>query len=723
SEVTGWSDGTNNLVQGGKVRFKLPDNVARATVNGLESCWLRVRLVAGNYGQEAHYTGTPAQGYTFVPASFAPPVLSRVLIGYAFTAQRTPEVLLSFNDLDYRDLSGGPSVSSPIFPFLRAADQDRPSLSLGFTLPATRTAFPNATLSLYASVAGAKYGEQPTALGPDVSRLAGDAGGQVEHPFTVLNTSPRTVNVQLLTRGWQWTATPSVAGFSLGPGESAKVQVLVDVPGGAQAGESDRGFLQVTLDAEPGVVHGASFVTGVGAVPAVERPELAWQYWNGQGWVDLTVRDGTQGLARPEVVELLAPRDFAPRRLFGRDQYWLRLRWEEGDLTLWPRLRQLLLNTAPAVHSVTVLNEVLGSSTGAEGQQLRSTRAPVLSGQKLEVREAEIPGAGEADKLRGEEGEDAIPAMIEGATQPKEIWIRWHEVPDFYGSGPRDRHYVMDHLTGEIRFGNGVNGQIPPIGSSNLRLAQYRTGGGRQGNRAEGTVNQLKTTVPYVDKVTNPEAATGGSEPEPLDALYERMPRQIRHRDRAVTVDDYEDLAALASPEVARSSCVPLGDLESDPLGVNTLPGMVSLIVVPRTTDAKPQPSLELLGRVKDYLLARSPAGAGLSVVGPRYVRVDVRTEVGVTSLEGAGAVADAVQAKLAAFLHPLTGGLDGKGWSFGRAPHRSDILSLIEGVEGVDHVVFLQVDETEELEGVRQTGRFLVFSGTHQVDLVFEEP
>jgi hypothetical protein len=81
-----------------------------------------------------------------------------------------------------------------------------------------------------------------------------------------------------------------------------------------------------------------------------------------------------------------------------------------------------------------------------------------------------------------------------------------------------------------------------------------------------------------------------------------------------------------------------------------------------------------------------------------------------------------AVHQRLADFLHPLTGGLEGSGWDFGRAPHRSDFFALIESVPGVDHVRYLQITEVEDQSGVRETGRFLVFSGEHQLDLVFEE-
>jgi len=39
-----------------------------------------------------------------------------------------------------------------------------------------------------------------------------------------------------------------------------------------------------------------------------------------------------------------------------------------------------------------------------------------------------------------------------------------------------------------------------------------------------------------------------------------------------------------------------------------------------------------------------------------------------------------------------------------------------------VDHIRSLKVTETEERPGVQQTGRFLVYSGTHNIRLIFSE-
>ena len=100
---------------------------------------------------------------------------------------------------------------------------------------------------------------------------------------------------------------------------------------------------------------------------------------------------------------------------------------------------------------------------------------------------------------------------------------------------------MVDRETGEIIFGDDRQGRIPPAGTNNVRLRRYQTGGGAAGNKPRGTIEQLRTTVPYVDRVTNLEAAVGGQDLEDWDSLCERGSRWLRHRDRAVTAEDYED--------------------------------------------------------------------------------------------------------------------------------------------------------------------------------------
>jgi predicted phage baseplate assembly protein len=718
-------DGTAALTTSGDVEFVCPQHVSKTIVNGIEGYWIRARITGGDYGHEARYV---KQGETFIfdPATFAPPVITTARAAYTFAFEAGPDAVLTSNDFAFEDVSARHDREGESFaPFLPTTDS-RPTAYVGFELPAGVTSFPNRAVSLFARTADIRFGEAIAPVFPTESHVSGAAGSTVVHRLTITNADPAPVIFAFGALGQTFQPRPQFPGpITLAPGASADVDITVRIPDQAPLGTTDTAQLAVIRSTNPDSFDFVALVTTVGpAVPSAEPVRLTWEYWNGKAFSTLTMLDGTNSLTRSGTLEFLAPRDFSARADFGLGpRFWIRVRWEKGDYAVEPRLVRLLLNTTMAAQTATRRNEVLGSSDGSKSLKLRATRTPILPGQRLEVLEPELPTTTEREALAAEEGADAITPVFDARGQTRQAFVRWHETPDFYASGPRDRHYVIDRFTGQVRFGDGLNGLVPPPGIGNIRLATYQTGGGRAGNRSAGSITQLKTTVPYVDKVTNLEPAAGGADAEPLDALLDRAPREVRHGGRAVTIEDYEDVAHLASAEVARAKCVPLADLIADPLEpAPSTAGVVSLIVVPRSSDIRPLPSVELIRRVQDFLDAVHEPTARLRVVGPLYVRVDVTAEIGLVAIDRATDIVAAVRQAVASFLHPLTGGLDGKGWDFGRRPHLSDLYALIEAVPGVDHIRSLDVAEVEDVAGVTLTGRFLVYSGEPAISAVLED-
>ena len=736
----GFVDTTNALSRNGVVSFVLPPQVSRFSINGKDSFWVRVRITSGNYGVEGHYTAAPDRpgGFIYSPPTFQPPSISSLRAVYdldkpAPPQTQAPEAVLAENDFVVTDLTALNGAPGETFvPFQPSLDA-RPTFYLGFTLPPGRTAFANNTIAMFFQAVDRQYGEKAVPIGPDVSRGAGDPGVAVTHAFFVTNPTASVVAYDVKLLGSQWIPRLTLIGsdgsstgapptkVTLSPGDWAEVDVQTTVSDGAAFGASDAGLLQLVSSDK--LIHSAEFITFAHAEPTqAQQLQLTWEYWNGEEWAELVVRDQTANLTVTGTIEFLAPPDFAAHDAFGREAWWLRVRWDAGDYDAYPRIRRLLLNTAMATQAVTIVGEALGSSDGGANQVFTTTRAPILAGQRLEVREPEAPTGDELKAVIDSAGPDAVKIVPDSAGRPGEIWVAWQEVMDFYASDARSRHYALDRITGEASFGDGQNGMIPPAGTANIRMASYRSGGGVRGNRPAGAIVQLKTTIPYVDKVINAIDASGGADAESLDALLARAPMEIRHRHRAVTAEDYEDLVRAAAPDVARVLCVPNRDLDADPTDrVPPVLGNVSVIIVPDSANAQPQPSLELIRRVQQFISGCCPVTANVLVVGPLYLRVDVEAEIGLSSLEGAGTVAAKVQDALAAFLHPLTGGLDQKGWAFGREPHRSDIYGVIERIPEVDHIRVLTVSAIEALRGTRETRRFLVFSGTHRIKLVFE--
>lgn len=468
--------------------------------------------------------------------------------------------------------------------------------------------------------------------------------------------------------------------------------------------------------------------------PAVP-PQVPWEYLAAEGWRPLGVLDESENFTRPGLLRFLGPADaIAADRLGYTNLFWLRAGWQAGEFISPAHLHRLGTNTTWASQVATIRDETLGPSNGEPGQRFRTRQSPVLPGQQLEVRESRVPSAEEQARLAQEEGADSVRVVADDSGQVQEVWVRWHEVPTFHASGSDDRHYTLDHLTGEVTFGDGRWGMIPPRGQNALRMARYRIGGGTRGNQPAQSVVQLKATVPYVDSATNHTAAQGGAEQEALASVRERGPRVLRHRDRAVTWEDFADLAEEAAPtEVARALVVtPIFDPLATLSGATTSApaehvGVVGLLLVPQSSAPRPALTLELAERVREFVAARSSPTLDLWVSEPGWVEVSVQAEVASVTLEQADQVRTQILSALAQFLHPLTGGRAGQGWPFNQVPHPSDFYGLIEGLSGVDHVHTLSLTLAEpsgdagtlEPTTTPNAPHFLVYSGTHSVTML----
>lgn len=400
-----------------------------------------------------------------------------------------------------------------------------------------------------------------------------------------------------------------------------------------------------------------------------------------------------------------------------------------GDPTrLPPTVSGLSPNTGWAYNVRTVENETLGSSDGSQSQTFVTANPPVIDetvwvdeldalseGRRRELREAETP---------------AVETTADGDGSLQAFWVEWAGVSDLLDSDEDDRHYTVDRTAGEITFGNGIRGRIPPRGQDNVRIS-YRTGGGPGGNVDVGAVAELKSSLQFVDSVTNPAPGTGGASAESTDRVVSRAPKQLRDRDRAVTEVDYERIAMDAARRLARVKCIP----DMNRAGESE-PGWVTLLIVPNDPRPKPFPSIGLKEQVWEAVSDRAPATVvaadRLIVRGPTYVEVTVETDL---VAEGRGSVAtleESVTGEIEAFLHPLSGGEEGEGWAFGELPAMSDLYALVEGVDGVDHVTELSIrfEPSEGVATIREgeeppsvSEDALIYSGVQEVTVGLGAP
>lgn len=472
-----------------------------------------------------------------------------------------------------------------------------------------------------------------------------------------------------------------------------------------------------------------AFDPAVGAGVDPTLPPYVWEASTGHPddrWSPCDVEfDTTSGMNSPGRIQVHTPK-MGKNRLEKENLYWIRARVEaispedkaEGKRPYQetPRLRKLNVEsvggTTPAIHAQVREREFLGQSDGSPGQRVYLQITPILARQP----------------------EERLLVQVEGeAPQP------WLEVTDFADSGPEDRHFTLDSVTGEIRLGPAVRqqdgtiklyGAIPPRGS-NLIFARYRFGGGQVGNVQRGILNTLKTAIPYIGRVNNREPAWGGLDPETLESAMTRAPALLRSRDRAVTESDYEFLARQALPaKIGRVKC-----LQPRPSEPGRVPlAQVFVLVIPRVPQPRgflpPEqlnPNPDDIAALTEYLDERRLLTARLDVRQPEYKWVSVTVKMRTTPGADQEAVERDVLARLYRFLNPLTGGMDGKGWPFGRDLFVSEVYQCLQGTPNVQFIREVQLfgarpggeAQGDPVESVELLGHGMIASGVHQVEFM----
>jgi|GEM_PF-2220771 len=646
-----FSDETCAFKYNGKIIFKCP-KIAESEINAEKNYWIRVRIIGGNYGDEATYeekidiNGNRVWAYR--APTYKPPSISILTLNYQFEpAGEDFDVVLSYNDFIYQDKTGEIHEGKPFFPFQPVIDK-QPALYLAFdmdisTLPVTLF-FPLSEITLTV-----------------IKILEFDTTGPVAGA-----TSVTLKNVNDLRNG-------DVIELCNNKGDTEQKSIIsVDTES-----KTIKWNIATNID----------FSGSGSTITLFPPPVLAWEYWNGKKWVLLQkVEDGTKNLTKRGLVQFLAPGDIQQIHCFEFDtqHYWIRARLINGAYEIFPKLKGIHTNTVWAHNVVTIKEEILGSSIAKPDQIFKYSRFPVIGKPELEVFEISIT---EEDKknIISDEGKDAIKEVKDISGNISGYWVRWHEVAHFFSSKPSSRHYVIEHNSGEVTFGNGERGMIPPGGKDNIK-SRYQFGGGSKGNVAAGEITKLMTALPFVDSVINPEASDGGGEKEDMDRARERGPQMLKHRDRAVTYEDYLWLVKAEFQKVAKLKCLPT----TDP-SMGYKPGWVTLIVVPQSDEPKPLPTQQLISEIQSFLFERSSTHITLRpqihLINPGYIMVWVDARVQYTSITEAKTIESRIISNLNEFFHPLRGGPDKKGWDFGRNVFISEVYEVIENTDGVDYV------------------------------------
>ncbi|MES2990243.1 MAG: baseplate J/gp47 family protein [Pseudomonadota bacterium] len=242
---------------------------------------------------------------------------------------------------------------------------------------------------------------------------------------------------------------------------------------------------------------------------------------------------------------------------------------------------------------------------------------------------------------------------------------------------------------------------------------------------AAQSIAKMKAPHASVKTITQPYASFGGALAETDAALARRASERLRHRERAITGWDIERLVLQAFPSVYRAKCIPHASADSWLAAGHTM-----LVVVPdqRNRNAvdplQPRVDLDTLERIREFVRARGPMQARLTVRNPTYRTVTLAFKVRLRPGHGFNFYRGALNEALVRAMSPWAFG-DGEvaaaSPGFGGRAIRSVLLDLVEALPYVDFVtdfrMTLEGDATDRSEiAADAPDAILVSAAQHQI-------
>ena len=240
------------------------------------------------------------------------------------------------------------------------------------------------------------------------------------------------------------------------------------------------------------------------------------------------------------------------------------------------------------------------------------------------------------------------------------------------------RHHRGDDGFSVAVFGDGVTGKVPPATSSIRSI--FRVGGGTAGNVGAATIITMVSNIVGLNTtltVSNAAAASGGEAPETLPEQKENAPLSFSALNRAVNIDDYRAIAKTVD------------GVYDAYVTYDALSAQANVAVAPAGGGL---PSTALKDAVLAELDEKNCIGADLVMVNPTIIPINVIGAVYLTTAASKAELTTNVDTAVEDFLEF---GETNSISKFGQNVYLSDLIALIDNIEGVDHVDITKFSRT----------------------------
>ena len=312
----------------------------------------------------------------------------------------------------------------------------------------------------------------------------------------------------------------------------------------------------------------------------------------------------------------------------------------------------------------------------------------------------------------------------------EQIWVPWREVDRLEGCAGEERVYMVDYSQGDVVFGDGRHGRIPPESPEESILVEHTRCDGHHGNIPQGAILGFLSRPAGVAGVTNHKPISGGSPMETIGQAAHRRTGEVLEMDRLVTLEDLERAVLASNRNIFRVKCAAHVDRYGRPAE-----GKLAVAVLPRTFgrggeffDALVRRARQMLEEKASLLLA---GGGQVDFFEVRYVEVYVTVDAVIPDYDCYHETHQAIRRRLEEFLNPITGNFGGQGWEIGQIPSRELIYNSIKTIPNIKWIRGLHLftymvtqdgRQAVEFDCLRRDGFTVPVCGEAEINLTAEQ-
>lgn len=430
------------------------------------------------------------------------------------------------------------------------------------------------------------------------------------------------------------------------------------------------------------------------------NPSLKWEYLaedskTGAKWEHIDVMDNTEGFSHSELVTLIGKNNFKKATLFGQTGYFIRIINPDGkysekeNVSEYPVIRDMRFNAVRVIQRDTRPPEYFFISKDEENKVCN------LSFQNVSDVSVWVDEIGNISTNSQEEflkmGRDKVNPEYNDKGQLEHIWIKWEPVSSLVAYGMNDRVYEIDYPKGEILFGDGRNGKIPPAQYNESIKINYCICSGSKGNIEEHSVSGFVSSFVNIESIDNPSPIMGGVDKETVDNAARRIFGQISGGNRLVSLSDFEESICCNDRNIYKVKCLSHIDEHSKPAM-----GITSIAVLPRKFMQGYEKFQSIKDKIWKYMDEKAPAtlsgSSRLHIFEVGYVETSVDLDIVIDDFNSYQNVYKNIESKLQKFLNPVTGNFSGNGWEIGNFPRKEFIYNYIKTIPGIKWIKSINI-------------------------------